>query len=96
MVSACPLRSGDFAHIRAPSSEALRVRDVLRAALHQHQALFPARLPWATTSGFAMLSFAGWGVLVGMTLGRALNVVVRCMRHASGSSRGGFPYSVDS
>nr|WP_308043775.1 DUF6622 family protein [Burkholderia cepacia] len=52
--------------------------------------------PWAATSGFVMLSFAVWGVLVGMTLGRAVNVVVRCMRHASGSASGGFPYSVDS
>nr|WP_309301871.1 DUF6622 family protein [Burkholderia cepacia] len=51
--------------------------------------------PWAATSGFVMLSFAVWGVLVGMTLGRAVNVVVRCMRHASGSASGGFPYSVD-
>ncbi|VWD28199.1 membrane protein [Burkholderia lata] len=53
------------------------------------------RAPRAATSGFAMLSFAVWGVLVGMTLGRAVNVVVRCMRHVSGSGRGGFPYSVD-
>ncbi|MCA7903776.1 hypothetical protein LGM39_30885 [Burkholderia cepacia] len=51
--------------------------------------------PWAAASGFVMLSFAVWGVLVGMTLGRAVNVVVRCMRHASGSASGGFPYSVD-
>ena len=50
---------------------------------------------WAATSGFVMLSFAVWGVLVGMTLGRAVNVVARCMRHASGSASGGFPYSAD-
>ncbi|WP_322077688.1 hypothetical protein [Burkholderia cepacia] len=51
--------------------------------------------PRAAASGFVMLSFAVWGVLVGMTLGRAVNVVARCMRHASGSASGGFPYSVD-
>ncbi|CAB3975189.1 membrane protein [Burkholderia cenocepacia] len=51
--------------------------------------------PWAATGGFVMLSFAVWGVLVGMTLGRAMNVVVRCMRHANGSKQGSFPYSVD-
>ncbi|KAG8150175.1 hypothetical protein [Burkholderia catarinensis] len=52
--------------------------------------------PWAATNGFVMLSFSVWGVLVGMTLGRAVNVVVRCMRHASGSGSSGFPYSADS
>ncbi|WP_256990271.1 hypothetical protein [Burkholderia sp. HI2714] len=51
--------------------------------------------PWAATGSFVMLSFAVWGVLVGMTLGRAVNVVVRCMRHANGSKHGSFPYSVD-
>ncbi|MCA7885784.1 hypothetical protein [Burkholderia contaminans] len=51
--------------------------------------------PWAATGGFVMVSFAVWGVLVGMTLGRAVNVVVRCMRHANGSEHGSFPYSVD-
>ncbi|WGY68776.1 hypothetical protein KEC55_01920 [Burkholderia cepacia] len=53
------------------------------------------QVPWAATSGFVVLSFAVWGVLIGMTLGRAVNVVVRCIRHASGSARGGFPYSAD-
>ncbi|VBB11933.1 hypothetical protein [Burkholderia stabilis] len=53
------------------------------------------RAPWAVTNGFVMLSFAVWGVLVGMPLGRAVNVVVRCMRHAGGSGRDGFPYPAD-
>ncbi|WP_321791511.1 hypothetical protein [Burkholderia pyrrocinia] len=42
-----------------------------------------------------MLSFAVWGVLVGMPLGCTVNVVVRCMRHAGESARSGIPYSVD-
>ncbi|VWD13272.1 membrane protein [Burkholderia lata] len=51
--------------------------------------------PWAATSGFVMLSFAVWGMLIGMTLGRATNAVVRCMRHTNGSEHGSFPYSFD-
>ncbi|KVD67018.1 DUF6622 family protein [Burkholderia ubonensis] len=39
--------------------------------------------PWAATTGFALAAFAVWGLLVGMPLGRALNVVVRAMRYAN-------------
>ncbi|WP_431825537.1 hypothetical protein [Burkholderia sp. F1] len=38
--------------------------------------------PWAATTGFALAAFAVWGLLVGMPLGRALNVVARAMRYA--------------
>ncbi|KVG52146.1 hypothetical protein WJ33_10760 [Burkholderia ubonensis] len=41
--------------------------------------------PWAATTGFALAAFAVWGLLVGMPLGRALNVVVRAMRYANGA-----------
>ncbi|MGU7773990.1 hypothetical protein ACV229_27895 [Burkholderia sp. MR1-5-21] len=51
--------------------------------------------PWAQTSDFVMLSFAIRGALVGMPLGRALNVVVRCLRHANGSLDEGARYTVD-
>jgi hypothetical protein len=40
--------------------------------------------PWAATDGFAALSFALWGVLVGMPLGRALNVLMRSIQYANG------------
>ncbi|WP_319001973.1 DUF6622 family protein [Burkholderia seminalis] len=84
-------------HVRLPGDASLlvtlMVTFVAETCMHYAVAV---RAPWAATSGFEMLSFAVWGVLVGMTLGRALNVVVRCMRHASGSERGGYPYSVDS
>ncbi len=40
--------------------------------------------PWAATDGFSALSFALWGVLVGMPLGRALNVVMRSIQYANG------------
>ncbi|MDR0244890.1 MAG: hypothetical protein LBJ65_25115 [Burkholderia sp.] len=82
--------------VRLPGDASLLVTLMLTfvAETGMHDAV-AVRAPWAATSGFAMLSFAVWGVLVGMTLGRALNVVVRCMRHASGSGDGGFPYSVD-
>ncbi|QQK02979.1 hypothetical protein DIE14_19450 [Burkholderia sp. Bp9017] len=52
--------------------------------------------PWAETPCFVMLAFAVWGVLVGMPLGRAVNVVVRSMREAGGMHRNGMAYPVDS
>ena len=36
--------------------------------------------PWAASSGFEFLSFAAWGLLAGMPLGRSTNVLLRCMR----------------
>jgi hypothetical protein len=44
--------------------------------------------PWAATDTFAALSFAIWGVLVGMPLGRALNVVMRSIQYANGLHAG--------
>lgn len=34
---------------------------------------------WSTSLSFTLLSFAAWGLLAGLPLGRALNVVVRSM-----------------
>lgn len=81
--------------VRLPGDASLLVTLMLTfvAETCMHYAV-AARAPWAATSGFVMLSFAVWGVLVGMTLGRAVNVVVRCMRHASGSGTA-VSYSVD-
>ncbi|MPV57626.1 hypothetical protein CFB46_06035 [Burkholderia sp. HI2761] len=83
--------------VRLPGDASLLVTLMLtfvaETCLHYAVAV---RAPWAATGDFVMLSFAVWGVLVGMTLGRAVNVVVRCMRHASGSGGSGFPYPVDS
>jgi hypothetical protein len=44
--------------------------------------------PWAATESFSALSFALWGVLVGMPLGRALNVVMRSIQYANGVHAG--------
>ncbi|WP_116142132.1 hypothetical protein [Trinickia diaoshuihuensis] len=42
----------------------------------QHYA-FAGHAPSSTTDAFETLSFAAWGVLAGMALGRSLNVLVR-------------------
>lgn len=39
--------------------------------------------PWAAYDGFRLASFAVWGVVAGMSLGRVLNVLVRTARHLS-------------
>ncbi|GAU03115.1 hypothetical protein [Burkholderia stabilis] len=82
--------------VRLPGDASLLVTLMLTfvAETCMHYAV-AAREPWAAARGFVMLSFAVWGVLVGMPLGRAGNVVVRCMRHAGESARSGIPYSVD-
>ncbi|HDR9587357.1 TPA: hypothetical protein QDC22_005005 [Burkholderia stabilis] len=82
--------------VRLPGDASLLVTLMLTfvAETGMHYAV-AVRAPWAVTNGFVMLSFAVWGVLVGMPLGRAVNVVVRCMRHAGGSGRDGFPYPAD-
>ncbi|UXU88221.1 hypothetical protein [Burkholderia sp. S-53] len=82
--------------VRLPGDASLLVTLMLTfvAETCMHYAV-AAREPWAAASGFAMLSFAVWGVLVGMPLGRAVNVVVRGMRDAGASARSGIPYPVD-
>lgn len=50
---------------------------VMHFAVGSHQ-------PWAATNAFVVGSFGIWGLLAGMPLGRASNVLVRCAR-ASGA-----------
>jgi len=45
----------------------------LHFAVESHQ-------PWATTGVFEFLSFAAWGLLAGMPLGRSTNVLLRYVR----------------
>ncbi|KVC55742.1 hypothetical protein [Burkholderia stagnalis] len=73
--------------VRLPGDASLLVTLLLTfvAETFIHDAIATSR-PWAATGTFAILSFAVWGMLVGMPLGRAVNVVTRCIRHANGSS----------
>lgn len=73
--------------VRLPGDASLLVTLLLTFAAETfiHYAIATSR-PWAATGSFAILSFAVWGLLVGMPLGRAINVVTRCIRHANGSS----------
>jgi len=76
--------------VRLPGDASLLVTLLLTfvAETFIHYAIATAR-PWAATGAFAALSFAVWGGLVGMPLGRAINVVTRCIRHANGASEEG-------
>ncbi|WP_394335895.1 hypothetical protein [Burkholderia savannae] len=57
---------------------------------------YAAAKPWAVTNAFVIASFAVWGILVGMPLGRAINVVARCVRHANESRGKDGAYTFDS
>ncbi|QCP52167.1 hypothetical protein FAZ95_23560 [Trinickia violacea] len=54
----------------------------LHFAVESHQ-------PWAASGGFEFVSFAAWGLLAGMPLGRSTNVLLRYMRIENG--RGSAP-----
>ncbi|ACR31199.1 hypothetical protein [Burkholderia glumae] len=73
--------------VRLPGDGSLLVTLLLTfvAETFIHYAIATSR-PWAATGAFAALSFAVWGGLVGMPLGRAVNVLTRCIRHANGVS----------
>lgn len=73
--------------VRLPGDASLLLTLLLTfvAETFMHYAIASLR-PWAGTDAFAVLSFAIWGALVGMPLGRAINVVTRCVRHANGPS----------
>ncbi|MPV60190.1 hypothetical protein CFB46_29965 [Burkholderia sp. HI2761] len=76
--------------VRLPGDASLLVTLLLTfvAETFIHYAIATSR-PWAATGAFASLSFAVWGGLVGMPLGRAINVVTRCIRHANGAAADG-------
>ncbi|WP_175781031.1 hypothetical protein [Burkholderia anthina] len=88
-------RSG--VRVRLPGDASLLVTLMLTfvAETFLHYAV-AVHAPWAATTGFVMLAFAVWGVLVGMPLGRAVNVVVRSLREAGGMHRNDIAYPVDS
>lgn len=73
--------------VRLPGDVSLLVTLLLTfiAETFIHYAIATER-PLAATDSFAVLSFALWGLLVGMPLGRAINVVTRCIRHENGLS----------
>jgi hypothetical protein len=75
--------------VRLPGDPSLLVMIVLSfvAESFMHYAVESGQT-WAGTDTFAALSFAMWGVLVGMPLGRALNVVTRCIQYANGLHAG--------
>ncbi|PCE30556.1 DUF6622 family protein [Burkholderia ubonensis] len=72
--------------VRLPGDASLLATLMLTFAVetYLHYAVASAQ-PWAATTGFALAAFAVWGLLVGMPLGRALNVVARAMRYANGA-----------
>ncbi|AOI68562.1 DUF6622 family protein [Burkholderia ubonensis] len=72
--------------VRLPGDPSLLATLMLTfaAETYVHYAI-ASEQPWAATTGFALAAFAVWGLLVGMPLGRALNVVVRAMRYANGA-----------
>ncbi|KVN39730.1 hypothetical protein WJ63_29880 [Burkholderia pyrrocinia] len=72
--------------VRLPGDASLLVTLLMTfiAETFIHDAVATSR-PWASTEACAILSFAAWGLLVGMPLGRAINVVTRGIRHANGS-----------
>jgi hypothetical protein len=75
--------------VRLPGDPSMLVLIVLTFASESfmHYAVESGQ-PWAATDTFAAVSFAMWGVLVGMPLGRALNVVMRCIQYANGVQAG--------
>ncbi|MGZ2749759.1 hypothetical protein [Burkholderia stagnalis] len=72
--------------VRLPGDASLLVTLLLTFAAETfiHYAIATER-PWAATASFGVASFATWGLLVGMPLGRAINVVARCIRHVNRS-----------
>jgi hypothetical protein len=71
--------------VRLPGDPSLLVMIVVTfvAESFMHYAVESGQ-PWAATDAFAAMSYALWGVLVGMPLGRGLNVVMRCAQYANG------------
>ncbi|RKP48332.1 hypothetical protein [Trinickia fusca] len=69
--------------VRLPGDPSLLVTLLLMFALEGflHYAV-ETRQPWAASEQFVSLAFAAWGMLAGMPLGRALNVLVRSIRAA--------------
>ena len=72
--------------VRLPGDPALLVTLLLSFCVDfaQHYAL-AAHLPGSETYSFEFLSFAIWGVLGGMALGRSLNVLLRAAHARTGS-----------
>jgi hypothetical protein len=83
--------------VRLPGDASLLITLMLTFAseTYMHYAVATERA-WAETDAFIMLSFATWGLLIGMPLGRAINVVVRCIRHSNGSRDNRTAYPADS
>ncbi|MCS0468402.1 hypothetical protein LV178_23715, partial [Burkholderia mallei] len=83
--------------VRLPGDASLLVTLLLTfaAETYMHYAVAAAK-PWAATHAFALLSFAAWGLLVGMPLGRAINVVARCVRYTNGPRDKDGAYTLDS
>ncbi|MBN3819994.1 hypothetical protein G3N57_26860 [Paraburkholderia sp. Se-20369] len=72
--------------VRLPGDASLLVTLLLTFAAETfiHYAIAAGR-PWAATASFGMAAFATWGLLVGMPLGRAINVVTRSICHVNGA-----------
>lgn len=70
--------------VRLPGDASLLVTLMLTFAAEtgMHYAV-ATRQAWAQTDAIIMLWFALWGLLVGMPLGRAINVVARGIRYSS-------------
>ncbi|AGK50146.1 MULTISPECIES: DUF6622 family protein [Burkholderia] len=83
--------------VRLPGDASLLATLMLTfaAETYMHYAIAAAK-PWAATSTFVLLSFAVWGLLVGMPLGRAINVAARCVRYANGPRDKDGAYTFDS
>ncbi|KND58319.1 hypothetical protein BVER_05205c [Candidatus Burkholderia verschuerenii] len=83
--------------VRLPGDASLLVTLLLTfvAETFIHYAIATSQ-PWAATDAFAVWSFAVWGGLVGMSLGRAINVVTRCVCHANRSTGEGGGSAIES
>lgn len=73
--------TGAGLQVRLPGDPTLLVTLLLSFFIKfaQHYAL-AVHAAWSTTNTFEILSFAAWGALAGMPLGRSVNVLVRAMR----------------
>ncbi|WP_322012851.1 hypothetical protein [Paraburkholderia sp. J12] len=78
-------RGRDGLLVRLPGDPSLLAMIVVTFAAESfmHYAVESGQ-PWAATGAFAAMSYALWGVLVGMPLGRGLNVAMRCAQYANG------------
>lgn len=67
--------------VRLPGDPTLLVTLLLSFFIKfaQHYAL-AVHADWSTTNTFEFLSFAAWGLLAGMPIGRSMNVLVRAAR----------------